>query len=676
MDILKFTRISDRVWKARMGSGYATLRELSGTTPRLNDDGTPLPFPFAEDGLLCDYVGGRNVVMIPFSGNETLYGLGLGYQNLCRNYEAVPLRCDHYGGKDNGRTHVPTPFYVSTKGYGIFIDTAEYPTFYMGGTVRRDAANPPQEQDRGGGKGWSAVTVSEYVEVSFEGGGADIYVFAGDSLTDIAASFNLLFGGGCMVPKWGLGFWIRTHIRYSDKDVENEAAQYEAHDFPVDVIGLEPGWQSNSYPCTFDWSPERFPDPAGLSERLLSRGIRLNLWENMYISRKSPIYDAMLPLSGSHMVWNGIVPDYTLAEAREIYKAHHRDKQIRIGISGFKIDECDGYDKWLWPDHAAFPSGHSAAVLRQSYGLLAQRMICELYRESNRRTYGLVRASNAGASSFPFCIYNDCYSFREFLNGISTAAFCGTLWVPEVRDAQTAEEWVRRFQLCALSPMLMLNAWANGVKPWKFPEVEDIIRETVSFRRRLLPYLYNAFYTYREKGIPPFRPLCMEFGTVQTEAAGNGSLNHTANPYETRAYRDVTNQFMVGNVMMVCPMEPGQTEREVLFPSGTRWYNFFTGELAGEGEKKTIPCAQDEMLLYVKEGGMIPLAEGDREILVRCFGGCGTGFLYDDDGETFDYERGDYLLRRMTFEKTDGGVAGRITDTEGTYPSDVRIRFE
>ncbi len=191
----------------------------------------------------------------------------------------------------------------------------------------------------------------------------------------------------------------------------------------------------------------------------------MNLLLNPYLSPASSLYPAVKPLSGSHTVWNGLVPDFTLPAAEQIYKNLFTKTHLDIGVSGYKIDEVDGYDFWLWSDVATFPSGTAAEQMRQVYGLLLQRMTTAWVKEKNKRTYGLIRASNAGASSFPYVIYNDYYNHRDFITALCNSSFIGVLWTPEVRASKTAEEWLRRMQSVCFSPMAMLNAWADGTKP-------------------------------------------------------------------------------------------------------------------------------------------------------------------------------------------------------------------
>lgn len=662
------------VWKISLGTpeeeGLLSLGGGQADETLLQGGECPLTAARIE----WEQVRERFVLRIPLDPTERLYGLGLNFQKMTLNYGVRHLRADHYGGKDNGRTHAPVPFYVSDAGYGVFVDTAQNISFYMGGAVRVDAETPPPELNRGRDANWRSNQDACFVEASFVGSGADLYLFAGETMRNVVSLFNRLCGCGCLPPKWGLGFWHRMHIQHDEKAVEQELREFKEHGLHVDVVGLEPGWQSNSYPCTLEWDRERFSDPAAFVQRLREAGTRVNLWENMFISRKSSVYHDIPPLSGSHQVWGGAVPDITLPAAKELLLRHHENQ--RAGVSGYKVDECDGYDQWLWPDHARFPSGHSATSIRNVYGVRLQRMMKELFARNGERTYGLVRATNAGAASLPFCVYNDCYDFDQFLTGLAAAGFSGVLWVPEVRDSATAEEWVRRFQLSALSPVLMLNAWASGAKPWKFPEVETIVADTIRFRRSLLPYLYNAFYAYHKEGVPPFRPLVMDYASMQGgEKADSGKLDDTKNPYQEKDIAEVIDQFLIGESLMAAPMLPGQPERDVILPPGN-WYDYYTGD-ALSGPMVHYPCPLERIPLFVREGGMIPLLQPDGSLLVRCYGAQGECTLYDDDGETLKYRQGQYTLLHMSFVRNATRVQGTCTvesrDWQSAY---TKVVFE
>ena len=221
--------------------------------------------------------------------------------------------------------------------------------------------------------------------------------------------------------------------------------------------------------------------------------------------------------------------------------------------------------------------------------------------------------------------------------------------------------------------MLMLNAWANGVKPWLFEAVEDIIRDTIRFRKALLPYLYNAFYTYRKTGMPPFRALCLDFSG--TGSQGASALDDTENPYETLKIFDTVDQYMAGDSIMVCPVRPGQKTRKINLPP-CDWYDYYTGEFVGNGKTIEVECVLDKIPLYVKAGAMIPTVDEENNLIVRCYGEGGEGFIYDDDGETFNCENGEYVLEKMSFTRKDGELCGNIEKVYDGYKSeDKSVKF-
>lgn len=366
-------------------------------------------------------------------------------------------------------------------------------------------------------------------------------------MLDVVRRFNLFQGGGVLPPKWGLGFWHRVPTLFTDSQVEAEVAEFEKRGFPLTVVGLEPGWMSRSYPCTYEWDSTRFPHPDRLVENLLQKHIRTNLWMNPGISPDCEIWDAVEPYTASHTEWNGLVPDYTMPQARDIVLNHLKKHHLSKQVSGYKMDENDGYDNWLWPDVATFPSGTSAEQMRQIYGSLMQRMTTDMYRARNQRTYGLVRSGNAGTASFPYVIYNDYYNHRDFITALINSSFIGVLWTPEVRASKSSEEWLRRMQTVCFSPLAMLNAWADGTKPWSFPDVEKQVNEIALLRMRLIPYLYTAFAEYAFEGTPPMRAMNLEPGYSAASHMEQGTFDGTDNPYAVAVRREVKDQFMVGH---------------------------------------------------------------------------------------------------------------------------------
>ncbi len=666
------------VWALQVGQEQAlTLLDAAGAEADVKALGK-LPeceFPLDKSRISAEVIEGKTYLRFPLERKEEIFGLGLNFQTHNQRGKILNLHVDHYARPDRGRNHAPVPFYVSTKGYGVLIDAARYLTVYVGTAIRVDPDDPPELLDRNTDPGWQAQPYSDAVEILVPADGAKVYVFGGPTMLKAVQRYNLFNGGGVLPPKWGLGFTQRVPTLYSDKEILKEVKQFEKHDFPLDFIGVEPGWHSMAYPCTFEWDESRFPDPPGFINSLQEKGIRANLWMNPYISPVGTLYEKVKPYSGSHTVWNGIVPDFTLPEARQLFKEHFMKHHIDLGVSGYKVDEVDGFDSWIWPDVATFPSSTSAEEMRQVYGLLFQKMSSDWFREVNRRTYGLVRASNAGASSLPYVLYNDYYSHKDFITALINSSFIGVLWTPEVRSSDWSEEWLRRMQSVCFSPMAMLNAWADGTKPWSFPEVEEQVREVAMLRMRLLPYIYSTFARYRMEGIPPFRAMQLVEGISLYSEKEKGELDSSENPYGSFTSKELKHQYMMGESILVAPMFAGEKSRDVLLPPG-KWYDFYTGELAGEEELITVSPGLDQIPLYVKDGAIIPMLAEERtrmpageeklELEIRHYGQKpGNFLLYDDDGVSFNYERGEFSITEL-----------RVLMERNTLTSSIKVSNE
>lgn len=304
-----------------------------------------------------------------------------------------------------------------------------------------------------------------------------------------------------------------------------------------------------------------------------------------------------------------------------------------------------------------------------------------MYHDNNVRTWGLVRASNGGASSMPYVIYNDYYSHEDFITALINSSFAGILWTPEVRNSKTAEEWLRRMQSVCFSPMAMLNAWSSGTKPWSFPEVETQVKEIALLRMQLMPYFYSEFAKYHFEGTPPFRAMNLEpgFTAKGKVVAQNQTLEE--NPYAEALLKEIKDQYMAGEYLLVAPMFTGQTSRTVILPEG-KWYDFFTGEYIGGGQVITITPGLEKIPVYAKEGAIIPMMKpatqaplpGEKiDLTIRVFGNSpSTYMMYDDDGTTFNYEKGEYSWREIKVEKSGNGkMKGSISKAEKGKPDNV-----
>lgn len=675
---IEWKEVAKGVWKGIVGKPESyNLLNAAGAVPNKEalSKMSNAAFPLSKEDISGKISDEKTYLSFPLNKTEQLFGFGLNFQTVYQRGKILQLHVDHYGGKDNGRTHAPTPFYVSSDGYGVFINSARYITVYAGTAVNKDSKNPPVAKDRNLDKTWTSRPYSDAVEILVPAPGTEIYVFAGPTMLDAVRRYNLFNGGGPLPPRWGLGFTQRVQRLFDADMVKKEAKDFEERGYPLDFIGLEPGWQSKSYPCTFEWDSTRFPQPKQFVQDMLQKNIRINLWTNPYVSPDASIYKSIKPFTGSHTVWVGLVPDFTIPQARDIFFRQLKKDQVDIGVSGYKFDEVDGGDNYLWPDVAIFPSGHSAEQMRQTYAMLVMRYSMDMFHQKNRRTFGLVRGNNGGGTSFPYVIYNDYYNHQDFITALINSGFAGVLWTPEVRASKTGEEWLRRFQSNVFSPMAMINAWSSGTKPWTFPEVAAQVKEYAWLRMQMMPYWYSEFAKYHFEGTPPFRAMNMEEGFTMEVKKEKTDTNLEKNPYEEAAVKEIKDQYMAGEFLLVAPMFTGETSRKVILPKG-KWYDFYTGEFAGEEQVITVSPGLDKIPVYVKDGGIIPMmspllhapkATDKVDLEIRYYGEKpGKYRLYDDDGETFDYEKGAYSWREIKVENHKGTISAAIKGKPNT----------
>ena len=653
-------QIHPGVWRATLGNPEWFTPVKSRLAPPQTTAFEKLP---RVDTVPLPPIKGRRLtrgflVEVPLRRDEEIYGLGLQMMSFAQRGKKKVVRVNADPKMDTGDAHAPVPFYVTTEGIGILIDTARYATFYFGNARPKPAhaegpasqTNPDsnythnlQEDDRG------RVTVDvPHAE------GVDVYLFAGPAMLDAVKRYNVFSGGGTVPPEWGLGFWYRADGRSTQQSALKLAQEFRDHKIPCDVLGLEPGWQTHAYSCTFEWNRDRFADPAAFVRSAADLNYKVNLWEHAYTHPSSPLFPAMQPCSGDFGVWGGLAPDFAGEEAREAFGAYHGKTFVDMGISGFKLDECDNSDYtggWSFPECSSFPSGVDGEQMHSVFGLRYQMAIWNEFRKRGKATYNLVRSSGALAAPYPFVLYSDLYAHRDFIRTLVNSGFSGLLWCPEVRDAESEEDLIRRLQSVVFSPLAMVNGWYIKNPPWKqlnrkknnadelaggWEKLEGRCREVIGWRMQLAPYLTAAFQRYAEDGTPPFRALVLD-------AAKDVRL------------REVDDQYMIGDRMMVAPLFAGEAGRKVVLPEGV-WHDFWTGEALKGGTEIQVHASTEKIPVYVKSGSIVPWADvglyagapETRRLTARVYGDGSLGFAMRADEKTL----------RLTWSNGKGRVEG------------------
>lgn len=629
-----WVRVHPGIWRARLGTPEVftpvSSRMVPENLPMLNRLPESTPAPPLQVAGHPETRGYR--LYLSLQPGEGVYGLGLQMMGLAHRDKKLITRVNADPRFDSGDSHAPAPFYVSTGGYAILIDSARYTTFYFGNA--RPKPTHPASLSGVGGEDAQPGRVTIDIPAAQ---GADVYFFAGPDMLTAVRRYIAFSGGGCVPPEWGLGFWYRLDASSTASSALKMASEFRDRRIPCDVIGLEPGWQTHAYSCTFVWNTERFPDPAAFVQEASQMEYKINLWEHAFTHPASPLFPKLEALSGDMGVWGGLVPDFAGDGARKVFGDYHGKTFVDEGVSGFKLDECDNSDYtggWSFPECSQFPTGIDGEQMHSVFGLRYQQAIWDQFRKRNQKTYGLVRSSGALAAPYPFVLYSDLYNHRDFIRALVNSGFSGLLWCPEVRDAVDEEDLIRRLQSVVFSPLAMVNGWYIKNPPWRqlnkdknnagellndWEKLEARCREIIGWRMQLIPYLRTAFSEYAEDGTPPFRALVLD-------SPGDARL------------RKVDDQYMVGDRMMVAPLFAGEAERKVTFPSG-EWYDFWDGTKA-EGTEVTVAASLERIPVYVKAGSLVPWAEigqhagseESRQIMVRVYGnGSMAAKLIDGD---------------------------------------------
>ena len=516
------------------------------------------------------------------------------------------------------------------------------------------------------------------------GGELCYYVLAGPSLAGVLQRYTDLTGHMDLPPRWALGYHQSRWSYASAGEICEVAGGLRSHRIPCDAIHFDIDYMQGYR--VFTWDPGRFPDPPGLLAQLRTQGLRavtildpgVKADPRYAICREGLTRDLFCRLRDGGLlqgpVWPGMCyfPDFANPSARTWWGEHYRPL-LDAGVSGFwnDMNEPALFFGNTFPDavlHVTESGKVDHAALHNVYGqLMAQAGYDGLRRlRPEQRPFLISRAAYAGIQRFACAWTGDNQSTWEHLRasipmvlnlGLSGQPFAG----PDVGGFGgdcNGELLTRWTQVGACLP-LFRNHTALGTarqEPWAFGEpYESICRRYIELRYRLLPYLYTAFWQASLTGLPIARPLALEF-------AGDDA---------TRALDD---EFMLGDSLLVAPvLERGAVRRPAYVPAGT-WYDFWTGERMAGPSRREVRAPLDFLPLYARAGAVIPLGPimqhssepVSQQLALHVFPGNASSQLYEDDGETQAYRRGERRFTRFELRSAGNGTTLE-RQVEGSY---------
>jgi alpha-glucosidase len=611
---------------------------------------------------------------------ELYYGFGEKALPLSRHQQSMTMWnadvADYPAGHDP--SYEAIPFFIALhegRSYGVFFNNTWRSWFDMG---KRE----PHRYSFGA-----------------SGGELDYYVFTGGtqrSPAGVLRDYTLLTGRGALPPLWALGYQQSRWSYMTQEKVLDIAREFRQRRIPADVLYLDIDHMDGFR--VFTWNPKTFPDPKTMLGQLhgegfhavtiVDPGIKVDRNYAIYRSgQEQGVYVRKLDGSELHAkVWPGICafPDFTSPAARAWFGGLYK-QALDLGVDGFWNDmnepgvfPADGFDKpeiSLGPQrtfpidarHAGDGTPGSHAQYHNVYGMQMARASFEGLRSlrPEKRPLVLTRAGFAGVQRYAAVWTGDnsptwshlALTIPMLTNlSVSGVPFVGAD-VGGFMGSPSAELHTRWLQAAALTPYFRTHS--NDVsaprEPWAFgADLERINRATIELRYRLLPYLYTLFEENEHSGLPPMRPLWFMY------------------PGDARAAL-VDDQFLLGGDLLVAPaLREGQLSREVYFPKGDAWVDWWDGRRHEGGTSAMISAPLDRLPLFIRAGASVPVSAlvqhtGEMKdvplTLVLAVGGKGSSQVFQDAGDGYGYRDG--VSRRIAVTQDGQGVRMDIPPNRG-----------
>ncbi|AYN37835.1 alpha-xylosidase [Streptomyces dangxiongensis] len=517
---------------------------------------------------------------------EQVYGLGERFTPFVKNGQTVDVwQAD--GGTSSEQAYKNIPFYLSSRGYGVFVNHPGRVSFEVG-----------------------SESVGQ-VQFSVEDQTVEYHIVAGPSPKDVLTRYTALTGRPALPPAWSFGLWLTTSFTtdYDEPTVMSFVDGMAERGIPLSVFHFDCFWMREYQWCDFAWDPEVFPDPEGMLARLKARGLRVSAWINPYIAQKSPLFDEAAALGhlvrrpdGDVWQWDlwqagmGLV-DFTSPDARAWFRSKLKPL-LEQGVDCFKTDFGERV-----PTDVVWHDGSDPQRMHNYYTHLYNRTVFELLEEERGAGEAVLfaRSATAGGQQYPVHWGGDCWASFEAMaeslrGGLSLSLSGFGFWSHDIGgfegtpDPAVFKRWLA-FGL--LSSHSRLHGSSSYRVPWEFgAEAVDVARRFTLLKHRLMPYLYGAASEAHHTGVPVMRPMVLEF------------------PRDP-ACRPLDRQYMLGPDLLVAPVFGDDGQVEVYLPEGT-WTHLLSGEQVTGPVWRTERHGYDSLPLYVREGAVLPLATDDQ----------------------------------------------------------------
>ena len=524
---------------------------------------------------------------------------------------------------------------------------------------------------------WKADT-NESVFRSPNAKSLDYVVFYGKDADDVIANYRSLSGNVPMLPLWAYGFWQCRERYTSGQHLVETIKEFRKRNLPVDVIVQDwQYWGKNGWGVP-KFDETNYPNPDRFIKELhdLHAHFSISVWENL--DKKSevakPYLDKNLYLPNSP--WIDIYNP-------ETQKTHWKALNANLfskGVDSWWMDATEPENDALAGKQTYFGPGD---FYRLTYPLLVSKAIYEGQRatDPSKRVTILTRSAFAGQQRYGTINWSGDIGWdwdvlkRQIVAGLNYNLTGMPYWTTDIggffrpgQSQYTDEKYhdilTRWFQWGAFNPIFRIHGYQTETEPWKYGEkVEANMRNMMNVRYRLIPYIYSQGWQVSKNGSTLMRPMVMDFG-MDVKAV-------------QQAY-----QYMFGKSFLVAPVTAANvTTWDVYLPKASGWYYFWTGKYFTGGQTVKTDAPQDKIPVFVKAGSIIPMAKamqytGEKPLdtlEIRIYKGASGSFsLYEDEGDSYNYEAGKYTTIPFSWQEKHQTLV--IGERSGSYPGYLKKR--
>lgn len=516
---------------------------------------------------------------------ELVYGLGERFTPFVKNGQNVEI-WNEDGGTNTQLSYKNIPFYLTNKGYGVFVNHPEKVSYEV------------------------ASEMVTKVGFTVEGNELDYFVINGPSMKEVISRYTDLTGKPSLPPSWTFGLWLSTSFttNYDEETVMSFVDGMLTRDIPLRVFHFDCYWMKEFHWSSFIWDERVFPDPVGMLKRIKAKGLSICVWINSYIGQESPLFKEGVEKgyfvkrpNGDVWQWDmwqaGMaLVDFTNPKAYKWFQ-DKLEALLDMGVDCFKTDFGERI-----PTNVVWYDGSDPQKMHNYYTYLYNKCVYELLQKKRGKDDAVLfaRSATAGGQKFPVHWGGDCWSDYESMEeslrgGLSLLMSGFGFWSHDIggfESTSTADVYKRWAAFGLLSSHSRLHGSHSYRIPWAYDdEAVDVVRSFTKLKAKLMPYIYKTAVEASTTGIPTMRSMVLEFT-------------------EDRNTHTLDKQYMFGDSLLVAPIFNDENRGIFYLPNGT-WTNFFTGETKEGGKWYEEGFDYLSIPLFVKENSIIVLGSTD-----------------------------------------------------------------